>query len=102
MTRALRLIVGSALLAGCASPDNGAPQRSTDVFTAPPVELPQPLLSVDPYGRAINNGQPDLVRFVNGVLERMRADNTPADLEAKWLGGTVDPLPPIPDASSRD
>jgi len=59
-------------------------------------------LSVEPYGLAINKGQPDFVRFVNGVLERMRADGTLSDLEAKWLGSTGNPLPPIPAASYRD
>jgi polar amino acid transport system substrate-binding protein len=59
-------------------------------------------LTEEPYGLAINKNDEDFVRFVNGVLERMRADGTLADLESKWLSGTVDPLPKIPDASYRD
>jgi polar amino acid transport system substrate-binding protein len=65
-------------------------------------EILEKRLSVEPYGLAINKGQPDLVRFVNGVLERMRANSTLSDLEVKWLGATVDPLPQIPPASYRD
>jgi polar amino acid transport system substrate-binding protein len=59
-------------------------------------------LSEEPYGLAINQARPDLVRFVNGVLERMRADGTLAELEAKWLTGTVKPLPAVPAANYGD
>ena len=59
-------------------------------------------LTEEPYGLAINKGQPDFVRFVNSVLERMRTDGTLVDLESKWLGETGSPIPPIPDASYRD
>jgi len=68
--------------------------RTTDLLKA--------RLSAEPYGLAINKDREDFVRFVNGVLERMRSDGTLADLESKWLAGTVDPLPPIPAASYRD
>ena len=59
-------------------------------------------LTDEPYGLAINKDHPDFVRFVNGVLARMRADDTLVELEEKWLGGVVDPLPPVPVASYRD
>jgi polar amino acid transport system substrate-binding protein len=62
-------------------------------------------LSDEPYGLAINKGQPDFVRFVNGVLERMRADGTLTTLEDKWLGDlakTGVTIPSVPAASYRD
>jgi polar amino acid transport system substrate-binding protein len=59
-------------------------------------------LTTEPYGLAMNKAHPDFVRFVNGVLERMRADGTLARLEAKWLGDAVKPLPAVPAASYRD
>jgi polar amino acid transport system substrate-binding protein len=65
-------------------------------------ELLPARLSVEPYGLAINQTQPDFVRFVNGVLERMRDDGTLVDLEGKWLGGTVSPLSPFPATTYRD
>jgi len=68
-----------------------AQDRTTEILPA--------RLSVEPYGLAINKGQPDFVRFVNGVLERMRADGTLADFESRWLGATVSQ---IPDATYRD
>ncbi len=42
----------------------------------------------EPYGMAISKGRPDLVRWVNGQLARMRADGTWRRLYRKWLPGT--------------
>jgi polar amino acid transport system substrate-binding protein len=47
----------------------------------------------EPYGMAMNLNHPDFVRFVNGVLERIRADGTWASIWSRWLGPPV-PAPP--------
>ena len=42
----------------------------------------------EPYGMAISKRNPDLVRWVNRELARMRADGTWGRLYRKWLPGT--------------
>ena len=42
----------------------------------------------EPYGMAISKRNPDLVRWVNRELARMRADGTWRRLHRKWLPGT--------------
>ena len=54
----------------------------------PYTKLIGPAIEAEPYGMAIGRSRPDLVRFVNGVLARMRADGTWARLYRKWLPGT--------------
>ncbi|MFI9401922.1 glutamate ABC transporter substrate-binding protein [Nocardia sp. NPDC052316] len=54
-------------------------------------------ISVEPYGIGIPKGDDDLVRFVNGTLERIRNDGTWDRSYAQWL--TVlgpSPGPPAP------
>jgi polar amino acid transport system substrate-binding protein len=54
-------------------------------------------LEAEPYGIGIAQSHPDLVRFVNGVLDQLRADGGWAALYQKWpgrLGGAV-PAPPL-------
>jgi polar amino acid transport system substrate-binding protein len=53
------------------------------------------------YALAAGLGQADLVRFLNGVLERMRADGRWAALHDRWLG-RFGPAPPPPPAEYRD
>jgi polar amino acid transport system substrate-binding protein len=58
----------------------------------------------EPYGMAINQSHPEFVRFVNGLLDRMRADGTWATIWTKWLQPVLKlPAPPAPPkATYRD
>ena len=57
------------------------------------------------YGIAVGPENVTLVRYVNGVLDRLREDGTLARLYEWWLGplyrGAGEPLPavPVPDTS---
>jgi polar amino acid transport system substrate-binding protein len=55
--------------------------------------------SPQPYGLAVDKPHPEFVRFVNGVLERMRADGTWAALYNKWLAAHLGPVPAPPKAT---
>jgi polar amino acid transport system substrate-binding protein len=52
-----------------------------------------PRFSFEPYGLAISKQHPDFVRFVNAVLQRIRADGQWAASYARWVGTPV-PAPP--------
>lgn len=56
-----------------------------------------PRFSDEPYGIGVSKEHVDLVRFVNAVLERLRADGTWQRIYTRWLGtaGGV-PQPPAP------
>jgi polar amino acid transport system substrate-binding protein len=54
------------------------------------------------YAIGMSPKQPDLVRFVNGLLERGRADGSLAASAHKWLGGQLHPVPAVPPAKYRD
>jgi polar amino acid transport system substrate-binding protein len=54
------------------------------------------------YGVGMRPDAPDLVRFVNALLERSRADGSLAASNRRWLGGTLDPVPVPPPARYRD
>jgi polar amino acid transport system substrate-binding protein len=49
----------------------------------------------------MNRFQPELVRFVNGVLERLRADGTWTRSYNRWLS-RLGPAPAPPAAVYRD
>jgi polar amino acid transport system substrate-binding protein len=49
----------------------------------------------EPYGLAMSRDAPDFVRFVNGVLERMRTDGQWAAIYDRWLVGPA-PSAPTP------
>ena len=74
------------ILAGMAAQD-----RYTEVVGAP--------LADEPYGMAIPKQNEDFVRFVNGVLERVRTTGTWTASYQRWLGGLLPgatPAPPAP------
>ena len=52
-----------------------------------------PPFSSEPYGLAISQQHPGFVRFVNAVLQRIRADGQWAASYARWVGTPV-PAPP--------
>ncbi|MEV0249420.1 glutamate ABC transporter substrate-binding protein [Nocardia sp. NPDC050712] len=54
-------------------------------------------ISVEPYGIGIPKGAEDLVRFVNGTLDRIRGDGSWERLYRQWLPGLgASPGPPAP------
>ena len=72
------------LLAGLAAQD-----PTTEVTGAP--------VSDEPAGIGVSQGAPDLVRFVNGTLERIRADGTWSRSYNRWLAPRLGPAkPPAP------
>ncbi|MGQ4597081.1 transporter substrate-binding domain-containing protein [Nocardia sp. R6R-6] len=77
-----------ALLAGLAAQD-------------PYTELVGPSISAEPYGIGIPKGHDDLVRFVNGTLDRIRNDGTWARLYQQYLTA-LGPVPAPPAPSYQD
>jgi polar amino acid transport system substrate-binding protein len=53
-------------------------------------------LSPAPYGMEISKEHPEFVRFVNGVLAKLRADGTWRALFDKWLRGIPNANPVLP------
>ncbi|ONI79340.1 ABC transporter substrate-binding protein [Actinosynnema sp. ALI-1.44] len=56
-------------------------------------------VAAEPYGMAIPKQNVDFVRFVNGVLEQVRANGTWKDSYGRWLDGLIPgppPAPPVP------
>jgi len=68
----------------------------------PYTKIVGPPLTDEPYGMAINQDHPEFVRFVNGVLDGMRADGIWSAIYAKWLSPVVGTSPPPPDPHYRD
>lgn len=54
-------------------------------------------VSDEPYGVGIALDQPDLVRFVNGVLEDMVAGGQWEESYERWLGDALGPAPAAPE-----
>ena len=50
---------------------------------------------------AINRSHPEFVRFVNGVLARLRHDGTWTAIHRRWIGRLA-PTPSPPRPSYRD
>jgi polar amino acid transport system substrate-binding protein len=67
----------------------------------PATRVVGPSLDQEPYGIMMAQDATDLVRFVNAVLARMRADGSLAALYRRWLPPGAAP-PPVPPARYRD
>jgi polar amino acid transport system substrate-binding protein len=67
----------------------------------PRTEIVGPPLSEEPYAIAISKDSPDLVRFVNGVLERRAQDGRWLARYQRWLA-ELGPPPPPPTPQYRD
>ncbi|MEO3745716.1 glutamate ABC transporter substrate-binding protein [Plantactinospora sp. B5E13] len=67
----------------------------------PNTEVVGPRFSDEPYGVAISKDSPELVRFVNGVLAKIRANGTWTQLYNRWLR-SLGPAPSPPTARYRD
>jgi polar amino acid transport system substrate-binding protein len=67
----------------------------------PNTRVTGPKITEEPYGVAMALSADDLVRFVNGVLERMRADGVWRMIYLRWLAG-LGPAPAPPAARYRD
>ncbi|WP_033439882.1 glutamate ABC transporter substrate-binding protein [Saccharothrix sp. NRRL B-16314] len=59
----------------------------------PYTKIVGPKFTDEPYGMAIPKADEDFVRFVNALLERLRADGTWTRLHQRWLGPP--PVPPV-------
>ncbi|MHA6618069.1 glutamate ABC transporter substrate-binding protein [Pseudonocardia sp. DLS-67] len=60
------------------------------------------VLTAARYAVGMRPDEPDLVRFVNGVLEAARADGSLAASNRFWYTGRLDPVPPPPPPVYRD
>jgi polar amino acid transport system substrate-binding protein len=67
----------------------------------PYTEVVGPRFTDEPYGVGVPQTNEDMVRFVNAVLDRMRADGTWSASYRRWLGAALGPAQPPP-ARYRD
>lgn len=68
----------------------------------PQTEVVGRALDHSSYAVGMRPDAPDLVRFVNALLERARDDGSLEKSDRRWLGGTLDPVPVPPPARYRD
>ena len=63
----------------------------------PNTKIIGPAMSDEPWGMAVARRHPEFVRFVNGVLDRIRRDGTWQAIERRWIGRLgPTPAPPAP------
>ncbi|WP_281891552.1 glutamate ABC transporter substrate-binding protein [Phytohabitans aurantiacus] len=67
----------------------------------PTTKIVGPRFTDEPHGLAFARGATDFVRFVNGILDRMRADGTWTALYNRWLASTLGPAPAPPESRYR-
>ena len=68
----------------------------------PNLEIVGDSMGLEPYGIGVKKESGDLVRFVNGALDRMRADGTWGRLYDKWLLKDLGPSPGPPAPRYKD
>jgi polar amino acid transport system substrate-binding protein len=68
----------------------------------PQTEIVGPGFSEEPYGVAMKPGTPDLVRFVNAVLEQRVQDGRWQASYQRWLATLLGPSPGAPKPQYRD
>jgi polar amino acid transport system substrate-binding protein len=68
----------------------------------PQTEIVGRALDSSLYAVGMRPDEPDFVRFVNGVLERARADGSLAASNQRWFGGQLDRVPQPAPALYRD
>jgi polar amino acid transport system substrate-binding protein len=68
----------------------------------PTVDVVGESIAKEPYGIGVNKERPDLVSFVNGVLERIRSDGTWQRIYDRWLLQELGPSPGPPEPRYRD
>ncbi|MGH3900615.1 MAG: glutamate ABC transporter substrate-binding protein [Pseudonocardiaceae bacterium] len=68
----------------------------------PRTEIIGPRITEEPYGIAISKDTPDLVRFVNAVLERRVQDGRWQTSYERWLMPLLGPAPSPPTPQYRD
>ncbi|WP_308310851.1 glutamate ABC transporter substrate-binding protein [Streptomyces sp. GbtcB6] len=62
----------------------------------PTTRITGPRFTYEPHGIAVAKKSPELVRFVNGVLARLRSTGRLRALHERWLGTYGDFYPPAP------
>lgn len=60
------------------------------------------VIAPEPYGLAFPQTSPDLVSFVNGVLQQVRTDGEWTQTYQQWLGTRLGPTPAPPPASYKN
>jgi polar amino acid transport system substrate-binding protein len=68
----------------------------------PQTEVVGRALDTAGYGIGMSKDSPDLVRFVNGVLEKGRQDGSLQASYTRWLGPALKTAPVPPAAKYRD
>jgi len=68
----------------------------------PGTEVVGPAVGADPYGIGIPKANEDMVRFVNGVLQRLRSDGTWTAFYQKNLSNVLGAPPPPPEPAYKD
>lgn len=80
---------------------NDDAQLAGFVAQDPTTRVVGPAIRTEPYGIMMSQSTVDLVRFVNGVLARMRSDGSLAAIYRKWLT-PLGEVPTPPAAEYRD